>query len=304
MMKRPTDLFAGYVPVLDNGYMRAITRHTEQGRDIAIYDADIVSEYAPYARKELRALEPEQIHRLLTGIGVRAHMLTQPLIHELLNDSATNMVLIDDDISRGIVLSHGEPAAQTQFETLHLRWDRASVVTNQSAQPDRTIESSALDVLFAGLYDEASRSSDWWRHVAAAIIDPAGTIQSINHNTSMPHEHAVNIHGDPRILSNRGSNIELSLFLHAEANCLVEAARKGIRVEGSSMYVTTFPCPNCAKMIAASGIKQLYYTEGYAMLDGQDVMKAADVEIIHVQTKEASYTDPHRLVAYPEKNPG
>ena len=46
------------------------------------------------------------------------------------------------------------------------------------------------------------------------------------------------------------------------------------------MYVTDFPCPPCAKLIAGAGIAKLCFREGYAVLDGQDVLEAAGVEIV------------------------
>jgi dCMP deaminase len=52
------------------------------------------------------------------------------------------------------------------------------------------------------------------------------------------------------------------------------------------MYVTTFPCPPCAKMIAFSGVKKLYYAGGYGVLDGEAIMKSKGVEIIFVDTGE------------------
>ena len=48
------------------------------------------------------------------------------------------------------------------------------------------------------------------------------------------------------------------------------------------MYVTDFPCPPCAKLIAGAGVAKLYYRDGYAVLDGQDVLDVAGVEIVQV----------------------
>ena len=53
----------------------------------------------------------------------------------------------------------------------------------------------------------------------------------------------------------------------------------GLRDE---IYVTDFPCPPCAKLIAGAGIERVYYRQGYAVLDGADVLQAAGVEIVHV----------------------
>jgi dCMP deaminase len=41
---------------------------------------------------------------------------------------------------------------------------------------------------------------------------------------------------------------------HAEANAIAQAARKGIALEGSTLYCTLEPCLNCAKLIVRAGI--------------------------------------------------
>lgn len=51
--------------------------------------------------------------------------------------------------------------------------------------------------------------------------------------------------------------------IHAEANAIVQAARHGIRIEDSEIYITASPCYNCFKMIANAGIKKIYFGEFY-----------------------------------------
>ena len=57
--------------------------------------------------------------------------------------------------------------------------------------------------------------------------------------------------------------IEFGRILHAEMSALSDAARKGISVEGATLYCTTFPCHLCAKLIIAAGIKKVIYLEPY-----------------------------------------
>jgi dCMP deaminase len=64
---------------------------------------------------------------------------------------------------------------------------------------------------------------------------------------------------------------------------VAEAAAKGVSLEGGSLYVNIFPCPPCAKLIAYSGIKNLYYSGGYGALDGESVLKAKGVKIIYIK---------------------
>lgn len=56
---------------------------------------------------------------------------------------------------------------------------------------------------------------------------------------------------------------EFSRPVHAEMTALLDAARRGVAVDGQFMYVTTFPCHNCAKHIIAAGIRRVVYLEPY-----------------------------------------
>lgn len=51
--------------------------------------------------------------------------------------------------------------------------------------------------------------------------------------------------------------------VHAEMAALLDAARRGVAVRGTEMYVTTFPCHNCAKHLIAAGLKKVVYLEPY-----------------------------------------
>ena len=57
--------------------------------------------------------------------------------------------------------------------------------------------------------------------------------------------------------------IEFGRSVHAEMAALVDASRRGVSVEGCNLYVTTFPCHDCAKHIVAAGIQKVVYIEPY-----------------------------------------
>jgi len=57
--------------------------------------------------------------------------------------------------------------------------------------------------------------------------------------------------------------IEFYREVHAEAAALLDAARRGASVRGCTIYVTTFPCHDCAKHILAGGISRIVYVEPY-----------------------------------------
>lgn len=57
--------------------------------------------------------------------------------------------------------------------------------------------------------------------------------------------------------------IEYMRSVHAEMAALTTCARLGISVKGCEMYVTTFPCHECARLIVAAGIEGVYFIEPY-----------------------------------------
>lgn len=51
--------------------------------------------------------------------------------------------------------------------------------------------------------------------------------------------------------------------VHAEMNALIQCARFGVATEGTELYVTHFPCLQCAKHIVQAGIVKIYYETDY-----------------------------------------
>jgi deoxycytidylate deaminase len=59
------------------------------------------------------------------------------------------------------------------------------------------------------------------------------------------------------------SLIEFTRCLHAEQSAIIGAARAGVSTQDASLYTTTFPCHECAKMILGAGIIEVHYIEPY-----------------------------------------
>lgn len=51
--------------------------------------------------------------------------------------------------------------------------------------------------------------------------------------------------------------------IHAEINAIIQCAKYGISCKNSSIYINTFPCWSCFKVLANSGIKEIYYKDDY-----------------------------------------
>lgn len=71
--------------------------------------------------------------------------------------------------------------------------------------------------------------------------------------------------------------------LHAEANAITKIARSGNNSEGATLYVTTSPCIECAKLIIQAGITRVVYSENYRLADGLELLKAAGITVDFVE---------------------
>jgi dCMP deaminase len=121
----------------------------------------------------------------------------------------------------------------------------------------------------------ATRATCDRKHVGAVIVKDK-TILSTGYNGSvkgtqhcdeighmMEHSHCVRV-------------------VHAEMNAIVQAAKNGVAIDGSSIYVTCYPCWLCFKMIANSGIKRVVFSESYR--DNPDVQALSQqigIELVH-----------------------
>ncbi len=78
--------------------------------------------------------------------------------------------------------------------------------------------------------------------------------------------------------------------LHAEQNAIAYGARKGVSLEGASIYISMEPCPVCARLIIAAGIKRVvcekkYPTAGYS----REMLNKAGIDFTVLTDKVQEY---------------
>jgi len=225
-------------------------------------------------------LDAERVARALEAWGYTVHVLTANNAAELSAKRPT-LTLPDEDVSH-MVVERYFPRAAVRYDTAFLRWDKTRTVKLLEPEPRRTVpETEAYADLANAAEAEAAKSLDWWRQVGAAIAFADGTLTAA-HNHHLPHPMAPYEAGDPRSNFFKGVHLEPSTAEHAEARLIARAARAGRATAGATVYVTDFPCPPCAKLLAGAGIQRLIYRTGYAVLDGQPVLEAAGVEIVNL----------------------
>lgn len=129
---------------------------------------------------------------------------------------------------------------------------------------------------FMNIADQvATRSTCGRKHVGAVIVRDK-TILSTGYNGSLrgaPHcdEAGHDMENDHCVRT-----------VHAEANAVAQAAKHGVRIDQSEIYVTASPCLTCFKLLANAGIKTIYYKEFYRDERITEYAKQAGVTLIYM----------------------
>ena len=74
-----------------------------------------------------------------------------------------------------------------------------------------------------------------------------------------------------------GTRHEMCYAVHAEQNAIIQAAKLGVNIDGSTLYCTHQPCILCAKMIVNAGIVRVVYHSGSPDDFALDIFKEARV---------------------------
>lgn len=270
-----------YVPVLHEGYLRFFNTHSGP-KELFIFGPEFIETDRELSR-DIRQLDPFLMQKVIEALGIfeRVGVLDVAKAKEL-NRKEQEVILPDEEVSHKLSQTYF-PLSKVSFDPIFLRWDKHNALAEKPVVPEERITREEFHRrAMSRAEKESLKSSDNWRRVGG-VIARDGELILTAYNKHVPSEHAPYVSGDPRDNFRRGVQIELSSAFHAEVSLIAEAARRGIALEGADMYATVFPCPPCAKAIAHSGIKTLYCGGGYGVLDGEDVLKSAGVNIIFVE---------------------
>jgi dCMP deaminase len=275
------EVVVAYIPVLHDGYRRFLEAHG-RGRRAFVIGPELYADHRPLA-KDIRCLDAELAARAIASWGICSDVGVLDLDAALiLASESPSLVMPAEDVSYRIVDRYFDRCA-VMYDTVFLRWDKSKTVQLLAVGDVPVVtEDQAFSDIATRAEVEAARSRDWWRQVGAAIRFANGEVASAG-NEHLPHPLSAYAAGDPRSNFFKGVHLELSTATHAEARLIADAARRGVPTEDAVVYVTDFPCPPCAKLLAGAGVARLYFRTGYAVLDGRDVLEAAGVEIIRVE---------------------
>ena len=73
-----------------------------------------------------------------------------------------------------------------------------------------------------------------------------------------------------------------SITIHSEQNALYKMLKEGVSAKGATIYISHSPCAQCSKMLVASGISRVVYSESYRDESPLEVLKQAGVEVVKI----------------------
>ena len=142
---------------------------------------------------------------------------------------------------------------------------------------EMTKERVSWETYFMNIAKEVSTRSTCDRKHVGAVIVRDKTLLSTGYNGSIKGLPHCNEAGCEMV---DGHCIRTS---HAEANAIVQAAKNGVKIDGSEIYVTASPCYNCFKLIANSGIKIIFYNELYRDQRIKERAKEVGIELVSLE---------------------
>lgn len=272
-------VLVAYVPVLHQGYLEMFQKYSDADA-LFIFGPEIIRRFDWLYRKEIRALDPEVMCGVIRSLGIfsRVDVLDPQTIEEI-RVRATKLVFANEEESRQVA-EEFFVGSEILFEPIFLRWDRTRIEKGEVVSGYPVTRDRVHQIFMQEAQEVSQMSPDWWRQVGAVLV--SGDHKVFAYNQHIPSNHTPYALGDPRNLLKRGVGIEITSVLHSEAAVVIKALQQKIPMEQARLYVTTFPCPYCANVLAQSGISELYFSSGYSVLDGADLLRSAGIKIFQV----------------------
>ncbi len=149
-------------------------------------------------------------------------------------------------------------------------------------------ERPSLDEYFMEMAKLISKRSTCLRRKVGALLVKDKRVLATGYNGApkgLPHCSEVGCMRE-KLNIPAGERQELCRGLHAEQNCIIQAAVFGVSTKGATLYTTHFPCSICAKMIINAEISEIVYEEDYEDELAKKLLKEANIKLRKYKAKE------------------
>ena len=136
------------------------------------------------------------------------------------------------------------------------------------------------DEYFMALAEQVGQRATCLRRSVGAVIVKDKRILATGYNgppSGVAHCEDVGCLREVRGIPS-GSQHELCRGIHAEQNAVIQAAKHGIAIDGSTIYCTHQPCVLCAKILLNAGVVDIVFRDPYPDALSEEMLAEAGVE--------------------------
>ncbi len=268
----------GTFSIIHRGYLNIFDKY--QDAEIFIL-SDELAQKLYKLEIDLRKMPIDKAKRIIESLNRSVNVLDENNLEQIKSDRE-QIVLILDNITEELIKKYLSDYQNLILENgfYYHPQENVKVQENDGLNLIKNYDEKDIQFMKQAIV-LASESGCFWRQVASLIVKDNKIIYR-DYNEMLPNNDECYKIGCIRDNFQPGTQTEFCSAMHSEASAIAQAARDGVSLQGASIYVTTFPCPACAKLIAVSGLKKCFYHQGWANFDGERVMQAAGVEIIKI----------------------
>ena len=144
-------------------------------------------------------------------------------------------------------------------------------------------ERISWDEYFIEMAILAAKRSNCVSRQVGAVITVDNQVVATGYNGAPKHlHHCIDAGGCLRKLNHieSGTRQEICRAVHAEQNAIISAAVKGVSIKGGTLYVNTYPCSICTRMLINAEIKRIVYDSDYSDPLSKEMLDESGIEIV------------------------
>ncbi len=135
-----------------------------------------------------------------------------------------------------------------------------------------------------GTCDRGHASCVFVKSKQILVTGYAGSPVGFPHCDEVGHQMKKMIHEDGHITEHCVRTV------HAEQNAICQAARRGVPLEGATVYINMTPCRTCAMLLINTGIKRVVSLNKYhAGQESEEMFKKAKIKLEFISTETVQY---------------
>jgi len=151
----------------------------------------------------------------------------------------------------------------------------------------------SLDDYFLEMADAASKRATCDRGKSGCVIVRDKQVLATGYVGSpagLPHCDDVG-HLMKKVIQENGEISEHCVrTVHAEQNAICQAARRGVSIEGATLYQRMTPCRTCAMMLINCGIKKIVCERKYQLAEeSEQLLAEAGIELVYKYDEQQEY---------------